>query len=214
MRFCEHARLTSIYSLIWSTWDIAENLIRVGLASVFEKFLILPTKKLGKKNNPKQPNNFLFMIDAIISYGGFMEKFHFEFNDQVTVAENLNTSRESKIGYILDVDFLYPDDLHDAHSDYPLAPTKKNLSKMWLSELQLDMSKKRTFRIKGTTPKLIQNFSSKKKYSVHYLTLQLYVKLDLKIEKLNRVLQLRLEEAIASFVEMNTELRKKSYCQV
>ena len=87
------------------------------------------------------------MIDANNLYGGIMEKFplplnSFEFNDQVTIAEILNTSRESEIGYILDVDLLYPDHLHDAHSDYPLAPTKEVVSKMWLSELQLDMLKK------------------------------------------------------------------------
>ena len=88
------------------------------------------------------------MIDAIISYGGFMEKFHFEFNDQVTVFEILNMSRESKVGYILDVDFLYPDHLHDAHSDYH-SPQQKNVSKMWLSELQLDMLKKTNLSDKG-----------------------------------------------------------------
>ena len=97
---------------------------------------------------------------------------HSKFNDQVTIAEILNTSRESEIGYILDVDFLYPDQLHDAHLDYPLAPTKENVSKMWLSELQLDRLKKMNISVKvGPTPKLIQNFFPKKNYTVHYLTL-------------------------------------------
>ena len=156
------------------------------------------------------------MIDANNLYGGIMEKFplplnSFEFNDQVTIAEILNTSRESEIGYILDVDVLYPDHLHDAHSDYPLAPTKEVVSKMWLSELQLDMLKKMNISDKvGTTPKLIQNFFPKKNYTVHYLTLQLYVKLGLKIEKVNRVLQFRQEKFIAPYVQLNTELRKKA----
>ena len=110
-------------------------------------------------------------------YGGITEKFplplnSFELNDQVTIAEILNTSTESEIGYILDVELLYPDHLHDSHSDYPLAPTKEVVSKMWLSELQLDMLKKLNLSDKvGTTPKLIQNFFSKKSYIVHCLTL-------------------------------------------
>ena len=62
----------------------------------------------------------------------------------------------------------------------------------------------------GTTPKLIQNFFPKKNYTVHYLTLQLYVKLGLKIEKINRVLQFRQEKFIAPYVQLNTELRKKA----
>ena len=70
-----------------------------------------------------------------------MEKFplplnSFEFNDPVTIAETLNTSTETQIGYNLDVDLLYSDHLHDAYSDYPLLPIKKNVSKMRLSQLQ------------------------------------------------------------------------------
>ena len=76
-----------------------------------------------------------------------MEKFSpplnsFEFNDQINIAEILNTSRESENGYILGVELLYLYHLHDAHSDYPLAPTKEVVSKTWLSELQLDFLKK------------------------------------------------------------------------
>ena len=200
--------------------DMAENLIRGGIASVFEKRLNSANNKFVKNYDPKQPNTFLFMIDANNLYGGIMEKFplplnSFEFNDQVTIAEILNTSRESKIGYILDVDLLYPDHLHEAHSDYPLAPTKEVVSKMWLRELQLDMLKKMNISDKvGTTPKLIQNFFPKKNYTVHYLTLQLYFKLGLKIEKINRVLQFRQEKFIAPYVQLNTELRKKSSYQV
>ena len=82
---------------------------------------------------------------------------------------------------------------------------------MWLSELELDMLKKMNLSDKvGTTPKLIQNFFREKNYIVHYLTLQLYVKLGLKIEKVNRVLQFRREKSIAPYVQLNTELRKKA----
>ena len=146
---------------------MAENLI-TGIASVFEKRLVSANIKFVKNNDPKKPSTFFFMIDANNFYGGIMEKFSlplksFEFNDQVTLAEILNTSRESEIGFIWDVDILYPDHLHDAHSDYPLAPTKEVVFKMWLSELQLDMMKKMNLSDKvGTTPKLIQNFFPKK----------------------------------------------------
>ena len=61
----------------------------------------------------------------------------------------------------------------------------------------------------GSTPKLIQNFFPKKNYTVHYLTLQLYVKLGLKIGKVNRILQFRQENIIATYVQLNTELQKK-----
>ena len=55
--------------------DMAENLIREGIASVFEKRLVSANNKFVKNYDPKQPNTFLFMIDANNLYGGIMEKF-------------------------------------------------------------------------------------------------------------------------------------------
>lgn len=36
---------------------------------------------------------------------------------------------DSETGYILEVDLEYSDDLHDNHSDYPLAPKNKIITK-------------------------------------------------------------------------------------
>ena len=34
----------------------------------------------------------------------------------------ISIGKESKIGYILEVDLEYPNELHASHNDYPLAP--------------------------------------------------------------------------------------------
>ena len=36
----------------------------------------------------------------------------------------MSINEKSEIGYFLEVDLKYPDELHDLHNDYPLAPEK------------------------------------------------------------------------------------------
>ena len=40
----------------------------------------------------------------------------------------MSVSKESKTGIIFEVDLEYPDELHESHNDYPLAPEKLAVS--------------------------------------------------------------------------------------
>ncbi|GFW86215.1 uncharacterized protein TNCV_4779271 [Trichonephila clavipes] len=46
-------------------------------------------------------------------------------DNDLTEQDILNLSDVSDVGYILEVDLEYPSDLHDKHSDFPLAPENK-----------------------------------------------------------------------------------------
>ena len=45
----------------------------------------------------------------------------------------MSISGKSPIGYILEVDLEYPDELHELHNDFPLAPEKLIVSSDMLS---------------------------------------------------------------------------------
>ena len=45
----------------------------------------------------------------------------------------MSVNEKSYTGYILEVDLEYPDELHELHNDYPLAPEKLAVSNDMLS---------------------------------------------------------------------------------
>ena len=50
-----------------------------------------------------------------------------------------NYSNDSPIGCFLEVNFNYPDELHDLHNGYPLTATKIEVTKKLLSDYQLQI---------------------------------------------------------------------------
>ena len=82
-------------------------------------------------------------------------------------------SENSPIGYILEVDVEYPDELHDLHDDYLLAPEKLEISSNMLSKY-CDISDKYGIKVGGVI-KLVPNLRDKIKYIVHYRNLQYYL---------------------------------------
>ena len=98
-----------------------------------------------------------------------------------------SVSRNSTIGYILEVDLEHCRELHDVHNDYPLASEKIEISSDMLSKYCSDVANK--YRIKdGGVKKLVPNLRDKIKYVVHYRNLQYYLSLAMKLIKIHRIL--------------------------
>ena len=68
------------------------------------------------------------------------------------------TSENNPHGYILEVDLEYPDQLHELHNDYPLAPEELEISNDILSKLLWHCKK---YGIKfGGVNKLVSNLGN------------------------------------------------------
>ena len=105
------------------------------------------------------------------------------------------------------MDIEYSRELHDAHNDYPLAPSNDIVKREELSAYALHLVEK--FKIKSLEqPKLIPNFRPKERYVVHYRNLQYYVKKGLRITKTHRILQFSQKPWLAEYITFNTSKRR------
>ena len=111
-------------------------------------------------------------------------------------------------GYILEVDLQYPEDLHDAHNAYPLAPERMVVEKGWMSEYQHSLLSV------GAAPteveKLVPNLRNKSRYVLHYRNLQLYMSLGLRLTAVHRALRFDQSPWMEPYIRKITELRKKA----
>ena len=114
----------------------------------------------------------------------------FKWLNNVDEFDVMSISEKNPIGYFLDVDLKYPDELHELHNDYPIAPEKIAVSSDMLSNYCKKIADKYEIKV-GDVKKLIPNLGNKTNYVVHYRNLQLYLSLGMKLTKIHKVLKFK-----------------------
>ena len=94
-----------------------------------------------------------------------------------------------QLSCILEVDLEYPENIHDLHNDYPLAPEQIVVNKV---------------------SKLIPNLGNKKKYVLHYENLKQYLKLGLKLTHIHRGIKFKESPWLEKYISLNTKLRTEA----
>ena len=67
----------------------------------------------------------------------------YRWDDKLTVNGFFYYDESSSKGYFIECDLEYPEELHDYHSDYPLAPERICVKSNWLSPIQKEMYRKK-----------------------------------------------------------------------
>ena len=118
-------------------------------------------------------------------------------------------NEKSDTGYFLEVDLEYPDELHELHNDYSLAPKKLAVTNNMLSKYCKEIADKYDTKV-GDVKKLIPNLRNKTKYVLHNRNLQMYLFLGMKLIKIQRMLKFKQSDSIKKYIDFNTEKRKKA----
>ena len=81
-----------------------------------------------KNYDPPKPSKFISYLDINNFYGwGMSDYLPYSGFKWLKNVDNLDVnliSENSSIGYILEVELEYPDELHELHNNYPLVPEK------------------------------------------------------------------------------------------
>ena len=111
-----------------------EKVMRGGISYIAKRYC-KANNKYVKSYDRNSDNSFIMCFDANNLYGWAMSKylphggFKWMSNDAFDIDYLLKfVEKDSRVGYILEVDLEYPDELHDYHNDYSLAPEKLKVS--------------------------------------------------------------------------------------
>ena len=199
-------------------YEMIEKGLRGGMCQVSHKEAKANNRYMGEDYDENKPSSYITYLDANNLYGLAMsmklptgklkwikkiltEKMIRDWNDNDDHA------------YILEVDLEYPHEIHDEHSDYPLAPENMCISKDLLSEHQLDLHRhyyngKEAKNEKQ--PKLILNLKDKEHYVVHIKSLRYYLEKGMKLKKVHRGVKFKQSSWLKPWIDFNTNKRKEA----
>jgi len=193
--------------------DIIERQKRGGLCFVGSKRYVQANNRYTETFNKDLPENYIIYLDANNLYGWAMSEAlpykDIKFSNETTLENILKTEDEGDTGYILEVDLLFPEELHDKFKQFPPCPENIAPCDDWLSDYQKEIAKKNN--IKTTScKKLIPHLYEHKNYCIHYRNLKFVHELGVKINKIHNIISFKQAKWLKPYIDFNTQKRKEA----
>ena len=159
---------------------LLENNIRGGISSV-----------MGDRYIKSDENGKVMYFDANNLYGHSMSEplpyDEIKFDNDVKLEDILNTPDDSDIGYLIEVDLKYPDNIKEKTKNFPFCPENKTINPdkfgYYMKEIKPDTYTQ--------TSKLICDWSDKKNYLVHYRMLKFYIRHGMVVNKVHSIISFK-----------------------
>ena len=178
---------------------LLENNIRGGISSV-----------MGDRYIKSDKNKKILYIDANNLYGWAMSESlpydKIKLDNNVNLEDILNTPDDSDIGFFVEVDLKYPDNIKQKTKNFPFAPENKKINpdnfNGYMNEIKPDTYIQ--------SSKLICDWSDKKNYLVHYRMLKFYIKHGMIIDKVHNIISFKQSKWLDKYINFNTQKRNKA----
>ena len=178
---------------------------RGGVSYIAKRYAKANNKYASDYDSNKQ-STFITYLDKNNLYGWAMSEYlpygEFKWLKNVDELDVMSINEKSDVGYILEVDLKYPDNIHELHSDYPLAPEKLAVTNDILSKYCKIIAAKNNIKV-GVVKKIIPNLGNKTKY----VLLQLYLSLGMELTKIYRVLKFKQSNWMKKYMNFNAKKR-------
>ena len=185
-------KITGIDLELLSDYDmilLIKHGIRGGISTISNRYGKANNKYMGEQYDVAKPSTYISYLDANNLYGWAMSRLLPTHGFRWMNEDELRNWKS--IPCILEVDLEYPEELHDLHNDYPLAPE--------------------SIKLEGAdVVKLVPNLNDKQKYILHYENLKLYESLGMNITKIHRGLTFKESAWLKGYIDLNTTLRTKA----
>ena len=184
---------------------LLENNIRGGISSV-----------IGDRYVKSDENKKILYIDATNLYGHSMSQFlpydeiemwHGHPDPYMNwLEEILNKPDENDIGYFLEADLTYPDDIKEKTKHFPFCPENRKIDPDKYNDYMNKIKPKNYTRSK----KMICDWTDKKNYLIHYRMLKIYVTHGMIVVKIHKIISFKQSKWLETYISFNTQKRNKA----
>ena len=112
-------------------FDSIDKGMRGGVRMIVQRYAKANNPELGNLYDERKPLAYIVDLDANNLYGWAINQplpfdaFEILAPEEFNKIDWKNLNEDDPVGYILECDLEYPQELHDEHNDFPLAPEKR-----------------------------------------------------------------------------------------
>ena len=206
-------------SLSGYAWQCGLKYTQINLQTLQDKDMILLleynirggiSSVMGDRNIKSDENKKILYVDANNLYGQTMSQpllyDEIKFDKNVKLEDILNTPDYGDIGYFIEVDLKYSDNIKEKTRNFALAPVNEKTNPDDFS----DYMKEIIPDIYILTKKLICDWSDKKNYLIHYRMLKFYVRLGMIVDTVQYIISFKQSTRLEKYISSNTQRGKKA----
>ena len=190
-----------------------ENSIRGGLSNISQRYS-RSTEDGGGTLGGRQRHMVFLDQNGLYSFGQSCPQpiSDFTWADVEEYVEKDWSKYEegAEYGMILEVDLIYPGQLHDSHDSFPLCPHRLDIDESMLSPYQLRCLRELRSTDKHRSRKLVSSFLPRTDYVVHEATLSTYLQLGMQLKAVKRILKFKQSSFLKIFIDFCIEKRRES----